>query len=92
MNMMTVEQILTISVLSLWFLFPLGMLISFIRQDQESRSPKITETMTAGERHSNSELYASEDFDDEDDIDEIITPAYQLPKTGDNAKDYHNIM
>lgn len=80
MNMMTVEQIITISVLALWFLFPLGMLVSFMRQDKEAHIPKVSGVEAAHTRHEDSFLYASEDFDDEDDIDEMTIPSYQIPK------------
>ena len=41
MENITIEQIITVSVISLWFFFPIGMLISFIKQSNEQIYPKI---------------------------------------------------
>ena len=76
---LTPEQILVISVLSVWFLFPLGILISFIKQSNEAKSPKITCIMTAGDI-AHSEAYAHElDDENEDKFAPTSIPTYQIP-------------
>ncbi|MBC7712138.1 MAG: hypothetical protein H7177_02300 [Rhizobacter sp.] len=86
---LTPEQILVISVVSVWFLFPLGMLVSFIRQSNEEHAPTRIRTMTAGDI-AHSPAYAPEVDEDVDD-DEFIPssiPAYQIPKTNQNSNNY----
>lgn len=87
---LTAEQILVISVVSIWFLFPLGILVSFIKQSNEAHVPKIKNQPMANDI-AHSAPYTS-DIDEEDDDEEFEpTPVstYQIPKTNQNSNDYH---
>lgn len=86
MESFSVEQILTVAVLCVWFAFPMGILISFMRQDKEQRYPKINmapkrrpETLYT---HPVTTLNSPDDTDEDEDDDIIVPniPAHQIPK------------
>ncbi|MBC7428269.1 MAG: hypothetical protein H7336_06635 [Bacteriovorax sp.] len=83
---LTPEQILVISVASVWFLFPLGMLVSFIKQSNEEHAPKVTQKFTASEI-AHSAAYAP-DVDDVDEFEPASIPAYKIPITNENSNNY----
>lgn len=89
MENITIEQILTISVISIWFAFPIGMLISFIKQSNEQIYPKvvISSDYRRHHRYPNHKHFGVDNIDvDEDDEDDFIDneaptiPTYLLPK------------
>lgn len=82
------EQILVIVFLSVWFLFPLGILVSFIKQSNESRPPKITMRETASDiAHSPEYTPMSEDLDEEELEIRPLSP-YQIPKSDPKSDNY----
>ena len=84
---MTLEQIVTVSVLCVWFLFPMGMLISFMRQSNHQRYPKISVAPKKPHHHKHPHLknFVVNNVDEDGEyIDVKIpdVPAYQIPKKG----------
>lgn len=89
---LTAEQILVIVVLSVWFLFPLGILVSFIKQSNEAHVPKVKNQPLANDI-AHSKAYAPEVDEDnyENNYEEFepkSIPAYQIPGNK-NSNDYH---
>ncbi len=85
---LTAEQILVVCVLSVWFLFPLGILVSFIKQSNEAHTPKVKNQPIANDI-AHSAAYAPEvDEDDEDEFEPTPISAYQIPKNNQNSNDY----
>jgi hypothetical protein len=85
MESITLEQIITVSVLCVWFLFPLGILVSFMYQDRHQRYPKITQTHKKKhqpEYHRNfifNDVDADGEFH-EHDVEIPVIPPHQIPK------------
>ena len=85
MNTLSIEQIITFAVLSLWFLFPLGMFYSVIKEEQTERYlldplPKIIPTPPNEFKISDKDEY--EDYDEDDDFideNEDIDTDYRIP-------------
>jgi hypothetical protein len=84
---LTPEQILVIAILPVWFLFPLGLLVSIIIQSNEAKAPKVMAIATANEiAHSPlyTEVLDNEDFEERE-IDETLKKDYQIPKNDQNS-------
>ena len=88
MSYLNAEQILVIIFLSIWFLFPLGVLVSFIKQSNESHPPKITMQETASDiAHSPAYTPTSEDLDEEE-LEISPRSPYQIPKPESKSDNY----
>lgn len=89
METFALEKIITISVLCVWFLFPLGMLVSFMYQDKHQKYPKITEAHKKKhppEYHRNF-VVNEVDEDGEYQHHEVVLPkipAHQIPRNPDH--------
>lgn len=87
MEVFTIERIITVAVLCVWFIFPVGMFISFIYQDKHQKYPKISQVHPPKHQPEYHRQFVLNDFDidddDEDDDDIVIPtiPAHQIPKT-----------
>jgi Zn-dependent protease with chaperone function len=87
MTTLAPDQILVISVVSVWFLFPLGMLVSFIKQANEEHAPKVSVKMTANEI-AHSKAYASE-INEDDEFNLTPISPYHISKPNQNPHNYH---
>lgn len=85
---MTLEQIVTVSVLCVWFLFPMGILISIMRQSNHQRYPKISvspEKRPHHHKHPHQKHFVVNQVDEDGeyiDVEIPNIPAYQIPKKG----------
>lgn len=85
---MTLEQIITVSVLCVWFAFPMGILISFMRQSNEQRYPKVSvapEKKRHHHKHPHQKNFVINNVDEDGELIDVEIPkipAYQIPKKG----------
>lgn len=91
---LTVEQILTVSVLSLWFAFPIGMFIAVMRQQKdEMKNSRFNETHPEGlnfdshisyyDKPSENDIFGEDDIDEDEDEEEYNI-AYKPPSNKNN--------
>lgn len=85
MENFTLEQIVTVSVLCIWFAFPMGMLISVMRQSNEQSYPKISEAPEKKHhyKHHHPKVFIINNVGEDGELhhDEVPeVPAYQIPK------------
>lgn len=81
------EKIITISILCVWFLFPLGMFVSFVYQDKHQKYPKITQTHKnkhphLPEYHRNFVINDVDEYGEyhKHDVEIPVIPPHQIPK------------
>ena len=89
MEAYSLEKIITIAVLCVWFLFPFGMFVSIMYQDKHQKYPKIPQVdkKIRPDYRRHFRVNESDDDIDDDEYDDSIViptyPAHQVPKTPD---------
>jgi len=89
METFALEKIITVSVLCVWFLFPLGMLVSFMYQDRHQKYPKITETHKKKHQPEYHRNFVVNDVDEDGEYQhhEVVLPkipVHQIPRNPDH--------
>ena len=79
MENITIEQIITVSVLCIWFTFPMGMLISFMRQSNEQVYPKNNLILKKKNHQNIDKANVDDDHSDYKGIKIPSIPDYQIP-------------
>lgn len=85
MEAYSLEKIITIAVLCVWFLFPFGMFVSIMYQDKHQKYPKIPQV----DKKIRPDFVMNESEDEYD--DDIVIPTYparQVPKSPDVHTDW----
>lgn len=83
---MTLEQIITVSVLCVWFTFPMGILISFMIQSNHQKYPKVSVAPDKKPHHHKHPHLKNFVINDVDEDGEYVNtqipsiPVYQIPK------------
>ena len=85
MEVYSLEKIITIAILCVWFVFPFGMFVSVMYQDKHQKYPKITQVYKQNQPEHYKKFVINEIDDDQyDDNGAIpIPPAHQIPKSPD---------
>lgn len=95
MYTLNIEQVITVAVMSLWLLFPIGMFVSVMRQQNDEVRPKIPKnefTIKDNVIHVtpiNSYSYDSDDIEDEDDSYYEDYDYAKIPKKDSHNENYH---
>lgn len=96
MSALSIEHIITVSVMCLWFAFPVGMFISVMRQQDDeikSKIPKDGSPIKGNVVHIRPisvHTYDNDDNDDNDDSVELSNESYTFGKTPRQAKETHS--
>ena len=73
MNYINFERIIAVLGLSIWFIFPLGMFISVVKQDQESLpSPELNPAETSEAEHL--KIFGHKNMIYNDETEEVLIP------------------